>query len=198
MSNVSPLSMQLRSANVDEFIVRARKLERSAFWRWQDQRPTRVDHAAIVAGNWLAYDGLREEDLDSFCMNLRLFIQGRDGFSIRQMSQHVALWPEAHAEQKAKVQHAADALNERLDRPCLVSLSKDRKSTNRELFDVLFYGRLVHSDQLKRNEYSKMVTAGLLSYFVFTAFWGVLCDYRNCIQIMAHHMAKAVTAAGES
>lgn len=197
MSNVSPLSVQLRSASVGEFILRAHKLERSAFWQWQNQRPVHVDHAAIVAGNWLAYDGLREEDLDSFCLNLRLLIQDRDGISIRKMSQHVALWPDAHAEQKSAVQVAVATLNERLDRPCLVSLSTTGKTTIHELFSVLFYGGLVHSDELMREEYRRVIKAGLFSYFVFTAFWGVLCDFRNCIQSVAHHMARAIIAAGE-
>jgi len=189
--------MQLRNTNVDEFILRARKLEHSAFWQWQNQRPIHVDHAAIVAGNWLAYEGLREEDLESFCLNLRLLIQDRDGISVRRIAEYVTDWPEAHAEYKFAVRAAVDTLNDRLSRPCSVSLSKSGKTTNRELFDVLFYGGLVHSDQLMRDEYRRIINAGLFSYFVFTAFWAVLHNFRNCIQSMAHHIARAITAAGE-
>jgi len=186
----------LRNANVDEFILRARKLEKSAFWQWQNQLPIHADVEAIAAGNWLAYKGLREEDLESFCLTLRLLIQNRDGLSIQRISQFVATWPEEQQAHKAAIRTAVDSLNERLDRRCMVSIHK-AGTTRREFFEVLFYGGLVHSDPGKRASYAALVTAGPFSGLVFSAFWAILCDFRNCIQTMAHHVAKAVIAGGE-
>ena len=189
--------MPLRSAEVDEFILRARKLEKSAFWRWQNALPIRANWEAIAAGNWLAYEGLREEDLDSFCLTLRLLIQDRDNLSIRKVSQLVEMWPPDYDEQKAAIREAVTSLNERLDGACIVSIHNGR-TTKRELFETLFYGGLVHSDPHKREAYAKLISSGPFSGLVFSAFWAVLCDFRNCIQTMAHHIAKAIVAAGES
>ena len=188
--------MKLRNTNIDEFILRARKLDKSAFWQWQNQLPIHADRDAIARGNWLAYDGLREEDFEAFCLTLRLLIQDRDGLSIRRISQVVAAWPEEYEEQKTAVRSAVDTLNERLDRRCRISIHKSG-TTNRQFFETLFYGGLVHSDPGKREMYAKLVNAGPFSGMVFSSFWAILHDFRNCIQTMAHHVAKAVIAAGE-
>jgi hypothetical protein len=188
--------MRLRTAEVDEFVVRACKLENSAFWQWQNRLPIRANQEAIAAGNWLAYDGLRAEDLDSFCLNLRLLIQDRDGLSIRKISEVVAAWPAEYEEQKAQVRAAIATLNQRMDGPCFVSLH-GTGTTNREFFNTLFYGGLVHSDPAKRAAYARLVNAGLFSNIVFSVFWGILCDFRNCIQTMAHHIATGVRRARE-
>jgi hypothetical protein len=196
MSNVSCL-MPLRNSELDLFVLKARKLETSAFWTWINQLPIRADVSRIGAGDWLAYEGLRPEDLDSFCLTFRLLTQDRDGFSIRKIAAQVEAWPTEFDQAKHAVREAVAEMNRQLDRASLISLHDDRVTTKRELFDVIFFGGLAHSDPQKRDVYDRLVNSGRFSQFVFSAFWSALCHYRNCIQTMAHHIAKSVVAAGE-
>ncbi|MDT4888488.1 hypothetical protein FQZ97_1250460 [compost metagenome] len=54
-------------------------------------------------------------------------------------------------------------------------------TTNRALFDLVFYGGMVHEDKTTRNEFDRLAKSGLFSFFLFQAFKGVLFNYRNCI-----------------
>lgn len=190
--------MPLRTSEVDQFVLKAQKLAKSAFWKWQNTLPIHADEECIRAGDWLAYEELREEDLESFCLTFRLFIQDQDGLSIRQIAKLIETWPPQYETEKAAVRTAVENLRERLSRPCIVSLrTGPQKTTNREFFEVLFYGGLAHSNPGKRAAYERLVNSGLFSRFVFNVFWAILCDYRNCIQTMTHHIARAVITSGE-
>ena len=198
MSHVSPHNMPLRTSELDQFVSKSRKLEKSAFWEWQNRLPLHADQSRIKAGDWLAYEWLREEDLDSFCLTFRLFIQDQDGLSIRQIAKLVETWPSQYQKEKEAIRAAVENLRGRLSRPCVISLGAGpQKTTNKAFFDVLFYGGLAHSNPGKRADYEHLVNSGLFSQFVFNAFWAILCDYRNCIQTMAHHIARVVIASGE-
>ncbi|MBT62917.1 MAG: hypothetical protein CML13_06860 [Puniceicoccaceae bacterium] len=174
------------------FIERAYKLHKSSFWEWLTSKRGASDMARIFAGDWLAHDGLSEEALDAFCCNLRLLIQDGDGFSLREIGEITESWPEKYSDYKQGIEGARNELQARLAEPSLTNFSEDGKTTNKELFDILFYGGLVHSNPNKREEFKRITEAGLFSFFVFQSFSGVLMDYRNCIERVAYNLVRFI------
>lgn len=135
----------------------------------------------IIAGDWLAHDGLNIDELEAFCLNLRLLIQGRDGFCIRNIGLIADGWASKHDDLKKVIQNARAELQKNLDSPSLVNIKDQGKTTKKELFDLVFYGGMVHEDKVMRHEFDRLAKSGLFSYFLFQAFKSVLFHYRNCI-----------------
>jgi hypothetical protein len=176
------------------FLDRAERLERSPFWAWMQTRRGQPDWGKVLAGDWLAHDKLKVEELDSFCLNLRLLIQDRDGFSLRCMRELSAAWPQQYQEHARLIAEATNDLNQRLTEKSLVTLTAGEKTTNHELFDIIFYGGIAHADQGKRDEFERVARSGLFSAFAFEAFCAVLLHYRNCIVAVAYQVAQYVDA----
>ena len=189
------VSCHVMSTELKHFLVRAEKLELSSFWRWLNARRSQSDIPRIIDGDWLAHDGLSQDELEAFCLNMRFFIQPRDGFSIDQVGQIASQWPQTYQAHQAGVQAAIARLNSVLDARCLVQIDKTRATRNRDLFEVVFYGGIVHANPGKREQFERVVRSGLFSYFVFQAFSGTLFRYRNCIQHLAHHVAAYMAGA---
>lgn len=177
---------------LSEFIIRARKLEKSAFWNWLTLPRGDSDMPLIIAGDWLAHDKLNQDELVAFCSNLRLFIQNTDGFSIRQIAERSQKWSDEYNSEKEGIRDAVANLNRNLDSPSLVSIFNDKPTRNRDVFEVIFYGGLIHANPGKRELYAQLVKSGLFSYFVFSAFSSTLFLYRNCIQLIAHYLARYI------
>jgi hypothetical protein len=102
------------------FVEKAYKLETSPFWKWLSNRRGPSDIERIVAGDWLAHDGLTPEALDSFCLTLRLLIQDQDGFSIRKIAAIADAWPEDHASRREEIHRAVKSLFCELNKRSLV------------------------------------------------------------------------------
>lgn len=176
----------------DYFVLKASKLENSSFWQWLITPRSQADIQRIIHGDWMAHDQLNPDEMEAFCLTLRMLIQDQDGFSIRQISQLSSQWPERYEPQRNGIQQAVLHLNVELNKRSLVSIFKDKPTRNRDLFDVIFYGGLAHANPDKREEFERLVNSGLFSYFVFDAFCATLFHYRNCIQTIAYHIATHV------
>lgn len=180
------------------FFDRALRLEGSRFWAWLKTPQGEVDLQPFTEGNWLAHPNLNQDELESFCLNLRLLIQDQDGFSIRQIRQLAKEWPAQYGHQQAAIEQAVEELHRRLEEPSFVSLPRGGPTTNRDLFDVIFYGGIVHANPSKREKFQRMSSAGVFSYFAFRAFCGVLFHYRNCIVQIAYQLGQYYLAEKES
>jgi len=177
-------------ANLVLFVERAYKLETSSFWQWLSNRRGPSNIEKIVAGEWLAHDGLSEDSLEAFCLNLRFLIQPRDGFSVDQVAAIAASWPDEYGLQREKIQSAVTVLGHELGRRCLIQFTNSKVTTNRDLFEVVFYGGIAHANPSKRDQFKSLTNAGLFTYFAFQAFSEVLFHYRNCIQTLAFHVTQ--------
>jgi len=176
--------------NLVLFVEKAHKLEASSFWQWLNTRRGPSDIEKITAGEWLAHDGLSHDSLEAFCLNLRFLIQPRDGFSIDQVAEIAASWPEEYALGREKIQSAVAVLGRQLGTRCLVQFTDSRVTTNWDLFEVVFYGGIAHANPSKRDQFKSITNAGLFTYFVFQTFSEVLFHYRNCIQALAFHVTQ--------
>lgn len=172
------------------FVEKAYKLETSPFWQWLRNRRGPSDIERILAGDWLAHDGLSPEAFDSFCLTLRLLIQDQDGFSIRRVLAIAEAWPDLYAQRLNAIRLAIEKLRLELRKRSLIQFIEGRETTNGDVFDIIFYGGIAHANPGKRDNFRRLTSAGLFSYFVFQAFTSVLFHYRNCIQTVAFHLAK--------
>ncbi len=168
--------------SLERFVARAERIISSAFWTWLTSYHEHADMARIIAGDWLAHDRLNIDEFEAFCLNLRLLIQGRDGISIEQIAGIAEGWAPKHDDLRTVIAEARKELKKNLDAHCFVNIKESgKKTTNAELFDVVFYGRMVHEDKNKRKEFERLAKAGLFSFFLFQAFTGILFHFRNCI-----------------
>lgn len=172
------------------FVETAYKLETSSFWKWATARRGASNIERISAGDWLAHDGLSSEALDSFCLSLRLLIQNQDGFSIAQIKSLASTWPDSSSVYRDGIQKATENLHIRLNERSLVQLPGRPKTTNHDVFDVIFYGGIAHANPGKRDEFRYLVNSGPFSFFVFQSFLSTLFHYRNCIQVVAYNIVR--------
>lgn len=180
------------------FVETAYKLEKSPFWKWASHRRGSSNMERIIAGDWLAHDGLSPEALDSFCLTLRLLIQDQDGFSIRKINALAEGWQGACTTYREAIQQATQNLNSILNARSLVQFRDRQETTNRDVFDTIFYGGIVHLNPGKRVLFRQLRNSGLFSFFLFQSFVGILFDYRNCIQTVAFNIVRYLEAQTEN
>lgn len=179
----------MTKSSYDHFLQKAQKLEESRFWTWLTSRRGEPDWDRVKQGDWLAQDKLNADEMEAFCLNLRLLIQDQDGFSIRKIKQLSELWPDKYMGNKVAIHRTVDELNAKLEQPSLVNVKITGTTTNRELFDIIFYGGIAHANPSKRDEFDRITQSGLFSVFAFQAFGSVIFHYRNCIVSIAYQVA---------
>lgn len=172
------------------FVESAHKLETSPFWKWATRRRGASDMERIVAGDWLAHDGLSPEALDSFCLTLRLLIQDQDGFSIRKINSLANTWNDSNSSYREGIHRAVENLHRKLRERSLVQFLDRQETTNGDVFDIIFYGGIAHANPGKRDQFRRLTKSGLFSYFLFQSFVGVVFHYRNCIQTVAFNIVR--------
>ena len=65
------------------FNERADRLDRSALATRMENAHYQLDYRRTMRGEWISVDGVCEDGIDSFVLNVRLLVQDGDGFSIR-------------------------------------------------------------------------------------------------------------------
>lgn len=172
------------------FIDKAYKLETSPFWAWVKKPMKEYNIDEIKSGNWLAHEGLKEEELDSFCLTLRLLIQDKDGFSIRCIKNITNTMPNIYEPHLSEILNECEILKRELSENSFTSLNSERSTSNQELFNIIFYGGLVHLNEQRRDKFESIVDSGVFSFFVFHSFIKVLFIYRNAISGIAFHLVQ--------
>lgn len=168
------------------FNERAKKLADSRFLAWLKARGNKQpDISRVIGGDWLAYEDLNSEDLDSFCLNLRLLIQDRDGFSIRCLSQVYEQFPKDYEEAKRLFFEETRKLNEYLEERAFVQLPGRNSLTHKELLNIVLYGGIAHNDEKYYSDFVRMTKAGFFSVFTFITLWNIVFKLNTCIQRIA-------------
>ena len=129
-----------------------------------------IQHDKIMNLDWVAVDGVSQDDVDAFVCNLRLLIQDRDGFSIQCLSKLYEYEEVPHElsdsfnqeRQKWKTHLNSETLFQKPD--------SDEKYSYKELFNIVFYGGLAHQDQNYIKEFLWLTRQGAFSAFVFGLF----------------------------
>lgn len=129
-----------------------------------------IQHDKIMNLDWVAVDGVNQDDIDAFVCNLRLLIQDRDGFSIRCISKLY--------NQESVPSDLSDSFNQERQKwkkhleskSLFLKPDNDEKYSNNELFNIILYGGLAHQDQKYIREFIWLTKQGAFSAFVFGFF----------------------------
>ena len=179
---IQPEEAQLK---LELFNEKAGLLEASRFLAWIMSGPRKPDYAKIAAGDWLAYAGLHPDDVAAFALNLRLLIQPRDRHSIDDIP---GLYLTLAIDEAARLGNLEVAqLSAYLAEDSTVQLARAPapRTTNKHLFEVIFYGGIAHSNEEKVADFRRLTREGIISVFTFTGFTGTLLRYLNCIRKLA-------------
>ncbi|MHB9075650.1 MAG: hypothetical protein ACYC6G_19260 [Desulfobaccales bacterium] len=153
------------------FNERAERLKESRFLAWLRKSP-------------MDFDKSQPDDLDAFCLNLRLLIQDRDGFSINCLSKLYNKLPDSPdilQEAKNLFELERIRLNTYLNKRSFVQI-EGRNFSNKDLFNILFYGGLVHNNLKYFNDYRKFMKSGWFSILAIVALWNIFFKFNSCIQ----------------
>jgi hypothetical protein len=166
---------------LQQFNERASRLERSRFLKWLLSGVRRPQHKRLARGDWLAYSGLRADDLDAFCFNLRLLIQDKDGISLACVGKLYDAASEDYETAKTLVRVEREKLKRFLDERSPIQFDS-RHITNQQFFNTVFYGGLAHSDRRYETQFKRLTSGwGMASSITFFHFSNVLLHLRNCI-----------------
>jgi hypothetical protein len=172
------------------YVEQAYKLKTNSFWLWLNTKPLKTNYEKVFLGDWLAHDGLNHEGLDAFCLRLRILIQKRDMLHAEKMIEESKKWGSKFNHLKEAMELSYLERERVLNSRCLVSIFKNKNTTNRDLFDIIFYGGIAHLNEEKRVLFKDITTSGMFSYFVFSCFKNTLFCHMNCIQSIAHSIVQ--------
>jgi hypothetical protein len=157
------------------FNERADRLKRSALAKRMKNPHYVLDYQRVMKREWISADGVTEDAVDAFVLNIRLLIQDQDGFSIRALADDVYCLDCVPLELRHRFSKQREIWNEHRNQQSIFRhFSEPRNFTNGELFDVLMYGGLAHANRdkvalfhalTKQGAYSSVVCASFLHSF---------------------------------
>ena len=186
VKQIEPLLMPPTKLSQDEilaalrrFNLKAAKIESGSFLKHACSPDNRVE-LSFRSNEYLSVTktGPSEESVDSMALTLRLFIQERDGLSLRQVADMYHDLPLTEVE-KANAQGGYDSITEYLGRNS--RFRPDGKDfTNRDLLDLYMYGHLAHLNNDKRAVFDLYVS-GPIGMFINAFFEDVVLEVIHVI-----------------
>jgi hypothetical protein len=153
------------------FNERVERLIRSDLAKRMENPHYTLDYERMMRREWISADGVTEDAVDAFVLNVRLLVQDRDGFSIRCLANDVYAQSSVPAELRDRFAQQRRIWHEHRERPSVFKhFTKDRNFTNGELFDVLMYGGLVHANGHKVDLFCELTKQGIYSSLVCGSF----------------------------
>jgi hypothetical protein len=130
-----------------------------------------LSYEKMMNGGWVCWDGVNEDAVDAFVLNVRLLVQDNDGFSIRCLAEDVYTSDMVPLELKERFANARGKWLEHMDQYTIIKHPcRKGNFTNQELFDVLMYGGLAHANKDKVDMFYTLTRSGAVSAFVFAQF----------------------------
>lgn len=143
------------------------------------------DLSRLLSGEWLVYEGLKRESLDSYFLHLRTLLQGRDGYSVKQIGEIYDHLPAEYCELATLSVQLRSQLNSCLDVSAGLRLEKEAPLSRRELLNTLLYGHFAHDDPNYVAAFKKLTGTGMFSLFSFIAFANIVITLTDVLRRMA-------------
>jgi hypothetical protein len=158
------------------FNERVDRLDRCKLTKRMDENPHyKLDYEQMINRRWVSVGGITEDDIDAFVLNIRLLIQDKDGFSIRCLAENVYSRNDVPKNLRDEFnQHRAEWNNHQKSSSMFRHYQEDRNFENSELFDILLYGGLAHSDPGKVKSFYFITKQGIYSSILFAWFLSTL------------------------
>lgn len=164
------------------FNERVDRLDRTTLAKRLGDPQYTLSYHRMMNREWISADGVSEDDVDAFVLNVRLLIQDRDGISIRKLAENVYSSPTVPGSlQQQFAQHRQRWCDHKTQPSMFRHLTEDRNFTNGELFDILMYGGLAHVDSTKVDHFYQLTKQGAFSSMVFASF---LVSLRLFLQVV--------------
>lgn len=153
------------------FNERVERLARSALAKRMASPHYTLDYKKMMRREWISADGLTEDAVDAFVLNVRLLVQDQDGFSIRRLAEDVYDQDSVPADMRSRFAEQRRKWREHVELPSVCKhFGEDRNFTNGELFKVLMYGGLVHANRDKVDLFYALTNQGAYSSLVCASF----------------------------
>jgi hypothetical protein len=110
------------------------------------------------------YVGPDDESTRALILTLRLFMQDRDGLSLRKMAETYADLP-VSADLKREFEAHRTRLNDFLDSASLLAIREEGPLTYREILDIFVYGEYAHVNERYRQTYEDLRTTPFFPLF---------------------------------
>lgn len=158
------------------FNERVDRLDRCKLAKRMDENPHyKLDYEQMIKGQWISVDDITEDDIDAFVLNVRLLIQDNDGFSIRRLAKEVYSQNDVPDELKDEFsEHRKKWRDYRESYSIFKHHKEDRNFKNDELFEILLYGGLAHSNRDKVMLFYAITKQGAFSSIVCGWFLSTL------------------------
>jgi hypothetical protein len=153
------------------FNERVERLTRSALAKRMENPQYTIDYERMMRREWASLDGVTEDAVNAFVLNIRVLIEDPDGFSIRRLAEDLYSQPSVPEELRSRYAEQRDKWNEHMARDSMfTSLRENKKFTNRDLFDVMLYGGLAHARRTAERDkialFYDLTTQGAVSSLV--------------------------------
>jgi len=161
------------------------RLDRCRLAKRMENPQYQLQYDKMINRDWIAADGITEDDVDSFVLNLRLLIQDRDGFSIRRIYEDIYSQNDTPDYIRKRFEQERKKWHDHLGLLSLFRRVEGQENyTNKELFDILFYGGLAHMDPKYVRLFYFMTKQGAYSAIVFGSFLSSLNILLNVLRNM--------------
>jgi hypothetical protein len=151
------------------------RLDRCRLAKRMETPQYHLEYEKMVNRDWSAADGVTEDDIDAFALNLRLLIQERDGFSFRQLYKEYYSNRAVPEEIRIKYEQEIISWDEYQGTPSIFGHpNEERNFLNKELFEILFYGGIAHMNVEYVNKFYIMTKQGGYSAILFGQFLSIL------------------------
>lgn len=153
------------------FNERVERLLRSPLAKRMDDPSFTLSYKKVIDRDWICFDGVTEDAVDAFVLNIRVLLQERDGFSIKCLANGVYADQAIPKDLVDRFGRAMDRWDTHLIQHSLIKhFSESRNFTNRELFEIIMYGGLAHGNPDKDKIFFWLTKQGAFSAFVFANF----------------------------
>jgi hypothetical protein len=160
---------------LEKFNERVNRLESSKFVEWTFTPRKQPQDNEALAKDWLALRGLHKDEFDGFILNFRFLIQDRDGFSVRCVKDFYEKLPPFYDADKKQFREIYESLKRYLSERSFIQI-KDANFSNKDFFEIIFYGGLAHENANKIDSFMTL-TRGIINGIVFFSFANVLYGY---------------------
>jgi hypothetical protein len=139
----------------------------------------------LINKEWISADGVSEDDIDAFVLNLRLLIQPRDGISFHQI--FTKYYSQNEESKLLRIRFKEEIIHWKEHEEIISIFGRlDGKGnySNKELFDILFYGGLAHMNTKYVRSFYSLTKQGVVSSMIFHSFLSNLNFKLNILRSM--------------
>jgi hypothetical protein len=173
--NIIYVGMNTKVRALILFNERVDRLTRSDLAQRMEKPHYTLDYEKMMKRDWISADGVTEDAVDAFVLNVRLLVQDQDGFSIRRLADDVYAESSVPANLRGRFAGQRERWREHIEQPSMFKhFTEDRNFTNGELFDILMYGGLAHANRDKVDLFCALTKQGAYSSFICGSFLSTL------------------------